>query len=291
MKLLSTLLFIILFSTSSYCTEGYVLLEIPLEAKPYLQKYEHTINPYGNLVVEAKTEDSFAADMREIKRIITEKWERRGIFINVPTSLGNLGQTILDLGFEAYDFNKKESKLIYIYRNGRAIPDISNAFTSASVFIIRTNPKTETKEVLIVNEYDKTDITIPGGCTDNTETIKATAVREAEEEVGITLNPTDLKVVAVFNDAKQGIERNHVSTNFRAHVSFDTKVTIDGKEIKEYQWVSIDELLAETFTLWGKKLLPTYRSLLKTIKEGHNDVPIPGALFVVTPPCQPLAVL
>lgn len=280
MKLLLSFLFIILFSASSYCAESIVLVGIPPEAEPYLKKYTHTINPYGNLAIEAKLEDSFADDMREIKRVITEKWERRGIFINVPLSLGNLGQTILDLGFELYDINKKESKLIYVYRNGRAIPDISNAFLSASVFIIRINPDTQKEEVLIVNEYDKNVITIPGGCTDNMETMRASAVREAGEEAGVKLNPDNLEVVAVFNDVKQGIERNQVFTNFMTRVPFDTNVKIDGKEVMGCEWIPVDELLDETFELWGKKLMPTYRGLLEMIKTGHTDVPMPGLLVV-----------
>jgi len=270
----------ILYSTISSAGTSALISEIPKATAPYLAHYEHKLNAYGNLVLEIKKKTpNCITDLKNIRDIVHKEWDKRGILVYLPIALGSLGKQITALDFDLYDIDIAKQQIIYIYRNGRGIPNISTGFTSATVFIFRDNPKTHEREILVVNEYDKNAIMVPAGYGAETELAVNTAIREVQEEVGISLKREQLVVAAIRNQVSKAVDKNHVSFCFTAIVPWDTKVQIDNKEVMDYAWVPLNKLLDDNFEMFGKKFFQGYAMVLKntspigvmkSVKDGED---------------------
>ena len=78
---------------------------------------------------------------------------------------------------------------------------------------------------------------LPGGRGDKTETAEEAAVRELKEEIGISLNKKDLKIIY------QKDRGTHILTIFRADLSFLPKLKQQGDEGEEIGIFSPQEIL------------------------------------------------
>ena len=84
--------------------------------------------------------------------------------------------------------------------------------------MLRNNPETGVREILIINEPQKTIANIIGGISEKGESPEDTVIRETREEVGVTLNKDKLKLVAVAHtvrpDKKSLVEFLYVCDEF-----------------------------------------------------------------------------
>ncbi|MES2214790.1 MAG: NUDIX hydrolase [Pseudomonadota bacterium] len=262
--------------------------DLPKEVMSYIKDYEHELDKYGNLVIHLTHQNSNTiSDLENIRNILHNKWSKRAILLHLPIALGDLGKKVIDnLAFELHDLNKTDNHLVYIYRNGRAVPNISNAAGGAAIFVTRYNSKTHTKEVLVINEYDKNTLTIPGGYSNDKELAIDTAIREAMEEVGIKFSRDQLSLLAVSNSIHLGVNKNYNAFYFTADVVEQTVVKIDNKEVVNYAWVPLKQLTTGEVTKFGKKFLPAYIEPLKSITDDQTTrfISDSSVLYVIPNP-------
>ena len=108
-----------------------------------------------------------------------------------------------------------------------------------TVFIVRKNPDNDEKEWLVINEYDKADLTVVGGCVYDMELISEAEVRECEEEVGSKLKEKNLRLIRVSNIKIKAQNKNFIDFLFYVEVDFETAVSIDQKVVMNYKWVPL----------------------------------------------------
>ncbi|MEX2410577.1 MAG: NUDIX domain-containing protein [Candidatus Paceibacterota bacterium] len=129
-----------------------------------------------------------------------------------------------------------------------------------------TNPKTQGVKVFLINKnkillvrltYYPNTWTYPGGGVDKGEDLKSTASRECIEEVGI--KPEKLKYIGSLDfDHEYKKDTVHI---FISNLSEKVTPLIDGKEIAEARWFSLDDL--PNIGRNAKKMLDLY--LTKTV--------------------------
>ena len=86
------------------------------------------------------------------------------------------------------------------------------------------------------------EYTLPSGHVDGNETIRAAAVRESREEVGVGVNPRDLKFSHVMH--RRGDEGDHERVDFFFEVKkFEGKLqNMEPEKCDDLAWFPIDEL-------------------------------------------------
>ncbi len=97
----------------------------------------------------------------------------------------------------------------------------------------------EDKRLIIKNSY-KDYWTVPCGMVDTNESYLEAAVRETEEEVGVNLDPKELTLVGLIQSFDEYKEDNIYLYGVRLQNL--PEVTLDGKEVVDYRWVTRDEL-------------------------------------------------
>ncbi len=126
-----------------------------------------------------------------------KSYKNHALYVHIPVRCGEFSDELESLGFKLCELNTDTKTVTYLYPNGRNIPELNYAYTSGMVCLLRTNPKSGVKEILIINEPLKAIANIIGGISERGEAPEDTAVREVHEEVGININKEKLKLVAV----------------------------------------------------------------------------------------------
>ncbi|HEU0266298.1 MAG TPA: NUDIX hydrolase [Candidatus Saccharimonadaceae bacterium] len=117
---------------------------------------------------------------------------------------------------------------------------IDRRFSSAAVWC-----ETPDGRLLIVKSPYKRHWALPGGIVDPEETPKLAAVRETREEVGIVLEPSDLKFQMVVNRVYDALGYSYQFI-FQASVTARQidAIVLERDEIDEYALVSREEVVA-----------------------------------------------
>ena len=100
-------------------------------------------------------------------------------------------------------------------------------------------------KVLMVKASYKDEWTFPGGVVDEDESPQAAALRELQEEVGVTLRPDDIQFLGVVYSAPNDGFKDRYNFAFYTNVATeDTPLTLDPSEIEFAEWVPISEISA-----------------------------------------------
>ena len=103
---------------------------------------------------------------------------------------------------------------------------------------------------------------LPAGHMDGNESVAEATAREAKEEIGITLNPKDLKVIQV-------IHRFSPSNKIpREYIDFFLTATIWQGEIKNCEPEKCDEVCWYLLNKLPKNILPYVKNTLKNFERG-----------------------
>ncbi len=247
---------------------------IPNSLIDKLGNFEYILDSYKNISVTLTSLSS--ENITQLKEVITEMgkcYKNYGLYVHIPITQGEFASKLEKLGFKFYESNLELKTLIYLCANGRNIPELNYAYTAAAVYLLRANPETGQKEILIINEPQKSIANIIGGCSDKGESPEDTVVREAHEEVGITLNKMKLKLVAVAHtirdDKKSCVEFLYVCDEFQGTPK------VDSNEVSEFSWVPVSELLKDGIKVFGKPFGSFWQKLLKgEFKDCENGVAI-----------------
>ncbi|MDR3264123.1 MAG: NUDIX domain-containing protein [Clostridiales bacterium] len=101
---------------------------------------------------------------------------------------------------------------------------------------------------------------ITGGAVVSGEDSVTGAMREVEEEIGVSLATENLKLFARIK------KKNHFVDIYKAEKDFDTEnCVLDPLEVDAVKWVSADELLAYAFDRHEK----TYDAIVKALVSGR----------------------
>ena len=230
--------------------------EVPKGLQNALGDLSYNLDAYGNLSIEIKHKEQLHK-LDNIKQVAETDFQNRGIYIRLPLTNASLGAEIERKGFELYQLDRSKKEITFLFRNGRAIPYVDTAFVTASIFIIRIDSQGN-KQLLVIDEEDKKDLTVPAGCVDGGELALTAAIRETKEEIGLDLKPSDIKLYSIRNRTFKETNRNHVDFNFVTIVPFDSKINVDGKEVLNYTWIPLSEDALKTTKAFGKSLSPLY---------------------------------
>lgn len=267
-------------STSVLVSEGesselQVQVVLPESLMEKLDGFEFVLDSYKNIVV--KIEDPSTKDTSKLKNIIDEmrhSYQKYGLYVSIPVMHGEFANKLEKLGFKLHDIDTKSKKIFYLYNNGRDIPELNYAYTAAAVYIIRTNPETAEKELLLINERHKIVANIVGGISNKGESPEETAIREVREEVGLNIDKQNLKLIAVFHtvraDKKSCIEFLYVCDTFSGELKADKD------EVLQCAWVPMSQILGEADTkVFGKSFHSLWKKVLKgTFRYQKNGVHI-----------------
>lgn len=190
-----------------------------------------------------------------------KSYKNYGLYVQIPVVHGDFSRKLEKIGFKFCESDTALKTLTYLYANGRNIPELNYAYTAAAVYLLRNNPETGAKEILIINEQQKTIANIIGGISEKGESPEETVIRETREEVSITLNKDKLKLVAVAHtvrpDKKSLVEFLYVCDEFEGTPK------VDGKEVSECTWVPVSNLLKEGVKIFEKPFSPFWQRFLK----------------------------
>jgi 8-oxo-dGTP diphosphatase len=90
--------------------------------------------------------------------------------------------------------------------------------------------------------YEDGNYQVPAGHVDPGELPKASMVREAKEEIGITIDPVDLELVHTSYRPPHDETGNRVDLFFRAHRWSGEITNAEPHKCDELRWVGYDEL-------------------------------------------------
>jgi 8-oxo-dGTP pyrophosphatase MutT (NUDIX family) len=200
-----------------------------------------TRDAYGNVWVNSDSLKSIEAIDPALEALKEHKG-RVGLFLNYSTSF--LERTPLPIsslkgrGFEPYRFD--EDGCVWIFRNGRDIPEQSSAILDVRVALYNEEGK-----ILLVQNRGTKFFYLPGGGVNRGELAKDGAIREIQEEVGLTLSKDDLTLLGIINLV---IKISGKPTNAAGLWHACTKpvreadVKIDTDEIERIVWIDPKEI-------------------------------------------------
>ena len=246
-----------------YAADAQAECKIPTPLDVILKTFEsYKLDPYKNICIALKQPSS--NDHNTIKVLIDEMqqlFKNHALYITFPIIYGDFSDLLEQLGCKLCECSTKDKTLTYIYLNGRNIPELNYAYTAAAVCLLRKNPETGVKEILIINEPSKNIANIIGGISEKGEMPEDTVIRETQEEVGLQIDPKNLKLLAVLHTVRSD-KKSCVGYYFICE-QFEGTPKIDGIEVSECKWVSLSDALVEGIKFFGKPFYPLYQKLLK----------------------------
>ncbi|MBA4249261.1 MAG: hypothetical protein C0432_00875 [Candidatus Puniceispirillum sp.] len=130
---------------------------------------------------------------------------------------------------------------------------------------MRLPPDNPVYEVLFIDEPEKMHLTIPAGHVDAGELVVNGVAREALEETGLHLDMEKVKLCHLRNATGLGNgSQNHVDFIFFTIVPYDININVDGKEVLNHVWISVDNLEG---TYFDKQISPLYKRMIRSDQE------------------------
>lgn len=237
-------------------------ISIPESVKETLSKLTYEIDGYGNIRVKVSNEKDIS-HLVQLKHAALNDFKQHGLYVHLPIHLGGIGSKLESIGFDLYQIDREKKEISYLFRNERAIPFLDSAFVTASIFIVRIN-KDGQRELLVIDEYDKKDLTVPAGSVEPGELAIDGIIREVEEEVGMVLSPDRIKLYSIRNRSFKDAKKNHVDFNYYAEVPFDTPVTVDNHEVLNYSWIPVGNIVNNSAKEFGKVFSSPYSEVIKS---------------------------
>lgn len=118
----------------------------------------------------------------------------------------------------------------------------------------RYNARHITCTAMVINELQQVLMTkrardpqagwwcMPGGYVDWDETVEECVVRELQEEVGLTVQPSQCQLLGVFSDPKRDLDgRQNIDCCFVIKVG-SVQISPNTEEVVEWQWFDVHAL-------------------------------------------------
>jgi 8-oxo-dGTP diphosphatase len=95
--------------------------------------------------------------------------------------------------------------------------------------------------VLVARRFEPIGWALPGGFVDEGETVEAAAVREVQEETGLSVTLTDL--LWVYSDPRRDARRHTLSTVFLGRAEGEPRGGDDAAEARAFAWSGLPDQL------------------------------------------------
>jgi len=120
-------------------------------------------------------------------------------------------------------------------------------------------------EALLIRPFMGPDLwMLPGGGLKRNETAEACAIREVEEEVGVTIVETQLKPIGNRKFVLRGLQ--YKSINFAVELSEKPNIKVRPLEVRSYCWAPLREIesmyVAREVSISVKRFTPTEQEAL-----------------------------
>lgn len=220
---------------------------------------------FGNVILNSQDIDlNQGSVLTYCARSLLDREPGNALIIYLSHQEGHKLQPLIEAGFTPRHIDSTKTELII--KNGSPMPDASTAAAGARVLVCRGN------EVLMIEDKNmKGRAVYPGGSVDAEELALDAACREMKEEVGLTIQPTDMQKIALVNR----IRGNRYSYSDYCHYymarKFTGEVKIQASEVLQAFWAPINDV-ANSETINGLKTSPTVKLLAAHIvKNGHTS--------------------
>ena len=128
------------------------------------------------------------------------------------------------------------------------------------IFLERKNEKTGVKEILMLKRagtgYYDGYYDLPGGHLEDEEDIFDGMIREAKEEIGITLKREEMEILHIYHKYKRGM----LKFVFKANKYDGVPVNAELHQCEKIEWVEIEKL--------PENIVPSIKNELDNIKNG-----------------------
>lgn len=167
------------------------------QKKPILYEIcgmQYTKNNFGDIfpLWQNIPSEQLTEHLSKFVNALKDEVKETPFIIQVPHEKAAALNSIKQVGFAFYHANNDRSE--WIFKNNSSIPEPYTANLGAGVIVRKDDT------VLIIQEKTRPQFLCPpGGTTDPQELVRTTASRELEEEVGLKVNPDDLKLLAIVN--------------------------------------------------------------------------------------------
>lgn len=188
------------------------------------------------------------------------KETRRAIILEIPHEKS----AILDIVRQAhFTFHYgDQDQTTWVIKNLSSLPAPFTAVSGAHVIILKDD------QVLVIEERTRKGILgFPAGGSDPGEFARETACRELHEEVGLSVQSENLKLIALINRKKANKQGANLIGHCFLAQKFIGELKIDPIEIVQAFWISL-QALAEASEINSLKVPPYLNELAKHILNG-----------------------
>lgn len=175
---------------------------------------------------------------------------RRAYFSQERIDSGNLPKASVALlqefqDSEAYEAIQKELVYLQNYQAQFSTLPYPPIFQTADALVVQSG------HILVVRrggEYGRNLLALPGGFVDSEETLYNCAVRELQEETGLTLHNVSVKKQRTFDAPKRSARARTITTVFVWHLEGEMLPTLQaGDDANEAFWLPLGQLDGKLF--------------------------------------------
>lgn len=239
--------------------------------RPSMPEYEllgipYKKNNFGDVLVqwENVSYEELTQKLSLFVEALKEKERGAAFFIDVSHEKAAILPIVKRAGFTLHHANSDKSE--WILKNGATIPEPYTALGGAQVLVRKGDL------VLVIEEKTRKGLLgFPAGTSEPHELARATAARELYEEVGLTVDPRVLKLVALFNRTRVNrygaSSYNHYYVVDAANVQGD--INTQDSEIARALWVPLAEIAAQK-TIDGLTVSPAIAALAQQVLDDNR---------------------
>ena len=204
-------------------------------------------------------------EVRKLAQYMSDDEKGKACIIRLPHNEGNKADALRDAGFLPNFVNSDHVE--WVLKNGSPMPEASTAAAGARVLVCRDN-----HEVLMIEDKGmKGKAVYPGGSVDPKELALDAACREIRKEVGLTIKPEDMQLIALVNRVKGNRYGYSDYCHYYMTRKFSGEVQIQESEVQQTFWAPLIDLANDDVkTVNSLTMSPTVKLLAGHIVKNYH---------------------
>jgi len=223
----------------------------------------YTKNKYGDIFPCWKNIPEEDLNKKLLAFIEPFKETRQAIILKIPYETSSILNAVVQAGFTFHCGD--QNQLTWIVKNRASIPQPFTAISGVHVVILK-----EDKILVIEEKTRRGQLGFPAGGSESGEFAKETAQRELYEETGLSVQPADLKLIALINRKRANEQGASLLDHCFLAENVSGKLHLDPVEIIQGFWVSVKDV-AKSPEINGLKVSPYIKVLAKHILHGCSS--------------------